>query len=283
MTNTLTVDIPVPKLWNDSGNSAGIRPASIVVALYANGTEAARVRLSAQGGELLGPEDGTAEAGAPGLWQRIVRGIAGESDAWSYTFTGLPQYDANGDFIQYTVKEPALPDGYGEVVYGGSAKDGFTMENVALGGLRVTKTVEGAQGDRDRAFRFRVTLGDTSVSGVYGGMTFENGVASFALKHGESVQAQGLPGGMGYTVAEQEANADGYVTTQTGESGTIPAGGTAEASFINRKDPPGGGIVKTGDGANPLLYAGLLAASLAGLAGMLVWDRRRKSTPPARK
>lgn len=283
MTNTLTVDIPVTKLWNDSGNSAGIRPASIVVALYANGTEAARVRLSAQGGELLGSEDGTAEAGAPGLWQRIVRGIAGESDAWSYTFTGLPQYDANGDFIQYTVKEPALPDGYGEVVYGGSAKDGFTMENVALGGLRVTKTVEGAQGDRDRAFRFRVTLGDTSVSGVYGGMTFENGVASFALKHGESVQAQGLPGGMGYTVAEQEANADGYVTTQTGESGTIPAGGTAEASFINRKDPPGGGIVKTGDGANPLLYAGLLAASLAGLAGMLVWGRRRKSTPPARK
>ena len=86
----------------------------------------------------------------------------------------------------------------------------------------------------------------------------------------------------GYTVAEQEANADGYVTTQTGESGTIPAGGTAEASFINRKDPPGGGIVKTGDGANPLLYAGLLAASLAGLTGMLVWGRRRKSTPPAR-
>ena len=185
--------------------------------------------------------------------------------------------------IPYTVEEVGLPDGYGEVVYGGSAKDGFTMENVALGGLRVTKTVEGAQGDRDRAFRFRVTLGDTSVSGVYGGMTFENGVASFALKHGESVQAQGLPGGMGYTVAEQEANADGYVTTQTGESGTIPAGGTAEASFINRKDPPGGGIVKTGDGANPLLYAGLLAACLAGFAGALAWGRRRKGAPPAKK
>ena len=58
-------------------------------------------------------------------------------------------------------------------------------------------------------------------------------------------------------MAEQEANADGYVTTQTGESGTIPAGGTAEASFINRKDPPGGGIVKTGDGANPVSYTHL--------------------------
>ena len=60
-------------------------------------------------------------------------------------------------------------------------------------------------------------------------------------------------------------------------------GGTAAALFTNRKDPPGGGIVKTGDGANPLLYAGLLAACLAGFAGALAWGRRRKGAPPAKK
>ena len=223
------------------------------------------------------------ETAAPSLWQRLVRSMTRQNDAWSYTFTGLPQYDANGSFITYTVEEVALPDGYGEVIYGGNAGAGFTVENVALGGLRVEKKVEGAQGDKNRAFHFTVTLSDTSVNGTYGGMTFHNGVAGFALKHGESVQAQGLPGGVRYTVAEQEANADGYATTQTGESGTIPAGGTAAALFTNRKDPPGGGIVKTGDGANPLLYAGFLAACLAGFAGALAWGRRRKGAPPAKK
>lgn len=282
--NTLVIDIPVKKLWTDSGNAAGIRPASVDIALYANGAEAARVRLTPQGGQLLTSGAGEAEeTAAPSLWQRLVRSMTRQNDAWSYTFTGLPQYDANGSFITYTVEEVALPDGYGEVIYGGNAGAGFTVENVALGGLRVEKKVEGAQGDKSRAFHFTVTLSDTSVNGTYGGMTFHNGVAGFALKHGESVQAQGLPGGVRYTVAEQEANADGYATTQTGESGTIPAGGTAAALFTNRKDPPGGGIVKTGDGANPLLYAGLLAACLAGFAGALAWGRRRKGAPPAKK
>lgn len=293
LTNTLTVDIPVTKLWSDSENAHGQRPGSIVVALYANGTETARVRLSAQGGELLapGPGEGEAQTGeetggavpSPGLWQRIVRSLAGESAEWSYTFTGLPQYDEKGSFITYTVKELALPDGYGEVLYGGSAQEGFTIENVALGGLRVKKTVEGAAGDKNREFHFTVTLSDASVSGTYGGMTFEQGAASFTLRHGQSAEALGLPGGITYEVAEQEANADGYVTTHRGESGTVPAGSTAEAEFVNRKDPPGGGIVKTGSGARPLLYAGLLAASLAGMAGVLAWQKKRRNAPPTRK
>ena len=37
-------------------------------------------------------------------------------------------------------------------------------------------------------------------------------------------------------MTEAEANADGYATTATGAAGTIPAGGTAEAAFINHED-----------------------------------------------
>ena len=193
--NTLVIDIPVKKLWTDSGNAAGIRPASVDIALYANGTEAARVRLTPQGGQLLTSGAGEAEeTAAPSLWQRLVRGMTRQNDAWSYTFTGLPQYDANGSFITYTVEEVALPDGYGEVIYGGNAGAGFTVKNVALGGLRVEKKVEGAQGDKSRAFHFTVTLSDTSVNGTYGGMTFHNGVAGFALKHGESDSKIARPG-----------------------------------------------------------------------------------------
>lgn len=74
MTNTLTVDIPVTKLWNDSGNSAayaGQHRGGTVCQC----TEAARVRLSAQGGELLGPEDGTAEAGAPACGSALCEAL----------------------------------------------------------------------------------------------------------------------------------------------------------------------------------------------------------------
>ena len=57
-----------------------------------------------------------------------------EAGNWNYVFKNLPQYDANGGFITYTVEEVGLPDGYGEVIYGGNTGAGFTVENVALGG-----------------------------------------------------------------------------------------------------------------------------------------------------
>ncbi|WP_158099075.1 Cna B-type domain-containing protein [Flavonifractor sp. An100] len=110
------------------------------------------------------------------------------------------------------------------------------------GGLTVTKTVTGS-GDKNKEFHFTVTLNDKTVNGTYGGMTFTNGVADFTLKHNESKTATGLPAGITYTVAEAEANQDGYTTTASGASGTTPAGGTAKAEFVNDKGtpPPGPG------------------------------------------
>ncbi len=106
-----------------------------------------------------------------------------------------------------------------------------------FGNLTVTKTVTG-EGDTSKDWNFAVTLSDTSVNGTYGDMTFTNGVATFTLKHGESSTARNLPAGVTYTVTEAEANADGYTTTQTGETGTIPENGTAEAKFVNDKPTP---------------------------------------------
>ncbi|WP_242959016.1 DUF7601 domain-containing protein, partial [Flavonifractor sp. An112] len=104
------------------------------------------------------------------------------------------------------------------------------------GSLTVSKTVAGNDGDTSKAFHFTVTLSNTSLSGTYGDMTFENGVASFALKHGESKSASGLPVGVTYTVVEQEADQDGYTTTATGTDGTITKDVTAEANFTNTKE-----------------------------------------------
>ena len=102
-----------------------------------------------------------------------------------------------------------------------------------VGDLEVTKTVESdLAADADVEFEFTVTLGDTTISGTYGEMTFENGVATFKLKGGESKTAEGLPTDVTYTVVET-ANED-FTTEKTGDTGAI---GTEKstAAFTNTR------------------------------------------------
>ena len=74
--------------------------------------------------------------------------------------------------------------------------------------------------DADQGFTFTVTLGDTSINGTYGGMTFANGIATVTLKGGESVTATGLPTDITYAITE--ADAEGFqMTGKTGDTGTI--------------------------------------------------------------
>ena len=67
---------------------------------------------------------------------------------------------------------------------------GENLPSPSTGSLTVTKTM--ADGNRSRQFTFVVTL-NRALNGVYGGMRFENGVATFTLGHGQSVRASGLP------------------------------------------------------------------------------------------
>lgn len=139
------------------------------------------------------------------------------------------------------------------------------------GSLTVSKAVTGSGGEGDREWHFTVTLSDTGVGGTYGGMTFANGVATFALKDGGSATATGLPANAFYAVSETEANADGYVTTSTGATGTIPADAVAMAAFTNYlpETYPGGesapNVPLTGNSSRVGLWALLYAVSLMGL------------------
>ena len=65
-----------------------------------------------------------------------------------------------------------------------------------------------------------VTLGDTSINGTYGGMTFTNGVANVTVPAEGTVSATGLADGTTYTVA-----GEGYAT----HSGTMPETYTLES------------------------------------------------------
>lgn len=133
---------------------------------------------------------------------------------------------------------------------------------VRTGGLRVSKTVNGTDGDPTEAFDFMVTLDNRSVSGVYGGVTFRQGTASFKLKHGESILITGLPIGTRYTVTELSANRNGYATVASNAEGTIPEQGVASVIFINTRDAAVVEVPKTGDESRLALWIALAAASL---------------------
>lgn len=129
-----------------------------------------------------------------------------------------------------------------------------------FGSLTVSKTVDGTGGDPESAFSFTIMLGDTSISGTYGDMTFEDGVARFTLRHGESRTASGLPADVNYLVREDAS--EGYTTSAEGASGIIVQNATAQARFVNHPvtQPP-----KTDDNSHRGLWLALMLLSLCGM------------------
>lgn len=294
LTNTLyaQIDIPVTKTWVDNSDGWGERPESVTIALYRQSDLTARelvhtLTLKADGGFL----------------EQVWNALTGRTDDdWTYTFTDLPKYDEHGALYTYTIEETP-PSGY-EVAYD---QENFTVTNTRKGDLRVEKEVTGSDGQRNRDFTFTVTLDDATIQGTYGDMTFEDGVATFTLRHGQSATAEDLPAGLGYTVVEREANTNRYRTTYTGETGTIPAGDTAVAHVENRRNrqtypdyteeptptpeipeedwhwphtPPHDGdwhdVPRTGDTMHLTPYLLLAALSAAGLAVLAAFALRRR-------
>ena len=165
------------KVWDDADDQDGIRPEQVTVALWANGSNTGTTLTLTEAG------------------------------GWTGSFTNLPEYE-NGQKITYEVKEASVT-GYTPAITG-TASEGFTITNThtpdpgpdpgpdpdpkpETGSLTVSKTVSGSRGSKSREFTFTVTLGDASVNGEYGEMTFHDGEAVFTLKHGESKTAAGLP------------------------------------------------------------------------------------------
>ena len=90
ITNTFKVPdekikIPVTKIWDDNGNTAGKRPGSVTLQIKKNG-----------GAELV-TEQLVTEANK----------VEGQDNKWSYEFS-VPKYDARGDEIEYTIDEADL-------------------------------------------------------------------------------------------------------------------------------------------------------------------------------
>lgn len=230
LTNTLTgkVEVSGTKTW------VGGQPAELQLTLSRSTDGETWEEVKDAEGQLLQP-----------TWANT------DTDKWTYTYSDLPKYDENGVLYRYKVAE-TVPQDYDSAAASGEAvaveggdENVYTYDftNVKKGALTVEKIVQGNRGETDRAFTFTVTLTGKSqtsieantINGKFGDMTFENGVATFALKHGQSITASGLPAGLTYTVEETNANADGYTTSNTGNTGTIPSGDTDKVYFTNTR------------------------------------------------
>ena len=213
--------------------------------------------------------DGTNWTGVPGA-APVWTGTDGTQ--WTYTYSGLPKYDGSGVRYTYRVTE-ASQDGYDVYYSDGTAANGSAaglptpvvdlyIRNVERGSLTVTKQVTGNRASSGQEFDFTVTfslpagfltandpprISWLKSDGTTGHVTFgDDGAASvtFRLRHGQTVTFTDLPGGTAYTVTETDDH--GYVLQSwEGSTGLIPAGGTAEAVFVNYRggsdrphDPP---------------------------------------------
>lgn len=116
------------------------------------------------------------------------------------------------------------------------------------GNLEIKKNVSGIQPIAGKRFSFTLTL-DTAINGVYGDVTFTNGVATFELADQGVAKVVGLPEGASYTV-EEDAH-DGYTSISPADAtGIIGDGTTIQVDFINVIDAGQLSIQKSVTGQN---------------------------------
>lgn len=171
----------------------------------------------------------------------------------SITIQGLPAGS------EYTVSEDtSIADGYiadvasfsGQILGNGTARAEFVNTKIQpmlpdTGELSISKVVAGTAGDYNQEFQFTVTLWDEANQTLFGSYAYtgdktgsiETG-GTITLNHGQRVTIGALPVGSKYRVTESGASTAGYTVTSTGESGSILAGRTAMAAFVNTKNQP---------------------------------------------
>lgn len=183
------------------------------------------------------------------------------------TIEGIP---AN---VTYTVTEDkaddyvTTPDGgtiRGEIEANKTATAAFTNTRDVFQSLTVKKTVGGADGDKEKLWRFTIELkkAGAPLNGTFsckggsfdgvappkdGALEFVDGKADIYLKHGQTIAIENLPVNVDYIVTEDEAGENGYETEpQSGIiTGTVQADAGSTAAFLNARTIPRGGLTVT--------------------------------------
>ena len=215
-----TTSITVTKAWDDGDDQDGIRPGSVEVQLYADGTA----------------------CGDPVT--------VTEANNWQYTWEDLPEYK-DGKAVVYTVKETTEINGYTSNV------DGFTITNTHVPettSVTVTKVWE--DGDNQDGIRPESVEVQLYANGeAYGDpveVTADNGWQYTWMNLPENANGEAIV----YTVAEinvpegYEAQVDGLTITNTHTPGTTEF--TVTKEWVDGNDQDG----SRPDHVTVQLYAG---------------------------
>lgn len=175
-----------------------------------------------------------------------IQGIGNPSFVFYSGFGAIPEYGITVTATTISFEDTSDWSFFAIGTYNMSSAEAnagaITNTRNSYGNLLVRKTVAGNAPIAGKDFSFTVTLSDITINGVYGDMTFINGVATFDLNGGESATATGLPNGVNYVVTEADYTADGFVTTKTGDTGIIVGGDTLTAVFTNTRNVPTGNL-----------------------------------------
>lgn len=146
-----------------------------------------------------------------------------------------------------------------------------TITNIVRTGSLTVKKQVTKEVNPTSSFGIKVTLtgAGTGLSGTYGAMTFNEGIATFDLKNNESITATGLPDGTTYTV--EENSYDDYTTTYAGNNGTIGVGTDSVVTVTNERKPIA--LPLTGSDGVGLTYL----AGIAMLAAAAAWMHIRRN------
>ena len=135
------------KTWIDNNDQDHIRPASVTVALLANGKVTGKTAIA------------TAETG------------------WKYEFTELDRYQ-NGKAIEYTVKEVGVPTGYTATETGMNVTNTHTPEKTSVKGKKIWKDEDNKDGIRPSSVTVKLLAdgketGQTATVSETSGWTYE--------------------------------------------------------------------------------------------------------------
>ena len=145
--------------------------------------------------------------------------------------------DIDGDTVTFGFRSDSSIGYYGYyAVVTGKDADGNAIKM-----LSDTDIADIPSSYSDMAYMFDITLknSDSSkLSGtkIFGDAVFTDGKARVGLKAGETKTFSDLPGGTSYAITEKKY--DDFFTESKNASGTLKAGGTAEAKFTNHYQNP---------------------------------------------
>ena len=201
------IELTVNKTWTDDNNANNKRPTSIKYVLSGNGLTK----------------------------EQVVTGNTTTNEDWSYKFTDLPKYNAQGNEIVYTVDEQEVNAGdfkfYTKQIAGLNVTNTFTVPNDKIE-VQVNKVWEdnsNANAKRPASIKYVLSGNGLTKEQVVTGNTSTNEDWSYKFTDLPKYNAQGNE--IAYTVAEQEAATDGLKFYTNEISGEYKTGITIKNKF----------------------------------------------------